>query len=100
MRLRVAAVFVSANSGGMRRDALCRNLVPCRTASPIEALPRSKAQTISGLFIGFVSYGLFSAQIVSLSARRIHRYKKRFLNKAGEGDFAGFVFCAGKGDSC
>src|SRR2546422_332623 len=31
----------------MSSDALCRNLSPCRTASPMEPFPRSNAQTSS-----------------------------------------------------
>src|ERR1035441_4286700 len=42
-----SAVLVSANSAGMSSDALCRNSLPRRTASPMEPLPRSNAQTIS-----------------------------------------------------
>src|SRR6266545_6669673 len=47
MRRRLAADFVAAKSGGISSDALWRDCVPWRTASPIEALPRSKAQTRS-----------------------------------------------------
>jgi hypothetical protein len=54
------AVFVSANSAGMSREALCRNLSPQRTVlavllrrrsgSPMEPLPKSKARMLLPAF--------------------------------------------------
>src|ERR1035437_5135261 len=51
IRRRPAAVLVSANSAGMSRDALCRNSLPRRTASPMEPLSKSKAQIIPEFMI-------------------------------------------------